>query len=331
MSNILVLGSGAWGCALANLLADNENSVTIYGIDENEINDINNNHLNSKYFNDVKINENIKATNDLISSLNNIDLIVLAIPSFAIKEMVLKIKNRINKNTIIVNVAKGFDEESKKPLANVIKDNLDNEYRGNVVSLLGPTFASEVIIKQYTAITVSGEDIKILKKVQRIFSNGYFRVYITKDYIGAEYCAALKNVIALASGMVEGQGLKNNTKAALITRGLAEIMRFVKYFNGKEKTCFGLAGVGDLMLTCSSTTSRNYSAGYFIGKNNASLFFKENKKTVEGVFACKIAYKIANDNNIYAPIVTSVYNVLFNNSNVKDEIDKLMTNDLKEE
>ena len=108
-------------------------------------------------------------------------------------------------------------------------------------------------------------------------------------------------------------------------------MRFVKYFNGKEKTCFGLAGVGDLMLTCSSTTSRNYSAGYFIGKNNAFLFFKENKKTVEGVFACKIAYKIANDNNIYTPIVTSVYNVLFNNSNVKDEIDRLMTNDLKEE
>lgn len=331
MLNILVLGSGAWGCALANLLADNKNNVTIYGIDENEISDINNNHLNSKYFNDVKLNENIKATNDLDASLSNIDLIVLAIPSFAIKEMILKIKNRINKNTIIVNVAKGFDEESKKPLANVIKDNLDKEYNGNVVSLLGPTFASEVIIKQYTAITVSGEDIKILKKVQSIFSNGYFRVYITKDYIGAEYCAALKNVIALASGMVEGQGLKNNTKAALITRGLAEIMRFVKYFNGKEKTCFGLAGVGDLMLTCSSTTSRNYSAGYFIGKNNASLFFKENKKTVEGVFACKIAYKIANDNNIYAPIVTSVYNVLFNNSNVKDEIDKLMSNDLKEE
>lgn len=331
MLNILVLGSGAWGCALANLLADNKNNITIYGIDENEISDINNNHLNSKYFNDVKLNENIKATNDLDASLSNIDLIVLAIPSFAIKEMVLKIKNRINKNTIIVNVAKGFDEESKKPLANVIKDNLDKEYKGNVVSLLGPTFASEVIIKQYTAITVSGEDIKILKKVQSVFSNGYFRVYITKDYIGAEYCAALKNVIALASGMVEGQGLKNNTKAALITRGLAEIMRFVKYFNGKEKTCFGLAGVGDLMLTCSSTTSRNYSAGYFIGKNNASLFFKENKKTVEGVFACKIAYKIANDNNIYAPIVTSVYNVLFNNSNVKDEIDKLMSNDLKEE
>lgn len=331
MLNVLVLGSGAWGCALANLLADNKNNVTIYGIDENEINDINNNHLNSKYFNDVKINESIKATNDLDASLNNVDLIVLAIPSFAIKEMVLKIKNRINKNTIIVNVAKGFDEKSKKPLANVIKDNLNNEYKGNVVSLLGPTFASEVIIKHYTAITVSGEDIKVLKRVQRIFSNGYFRVYITKDYIGAEYCAALKNVIALASGMVEGLGLKNNTKAALITRGLAEIMRFVKYFNGKEKTCFGLAGVGDLILTCSSSTSRNYSAGYFIGKNNASLFFKENKKTVEGIFACKIAYKIANDNNIYAPIVTSVYNVLFNNSNVKDEIDKLMTNDLKEE
>ena len=331
MLNVLVLGSGAWGCALANLLADNKNNVTIYGIDENEINDINNNHLNSKYFNDVKINENVKATNNFEASFNNIDLIVLAIPSFAIKEMVLKIKNKINKNTIIVNVAKGFDEESKKPLANVIKDNLGDEYKGNVVSLLGPTFASEVIIKQYTAITVSGEDIKILKKVQKIFSNGYFRVYVTKDYIGAEYCAALKNVIALASGMVEGLGLKNNTKAALITRGLAEIMRFVKYFNGKEKTCFGLAGVGDLILTCSSTTSRNYSAGYFIGKNNASLFFKENKKTVEGIFACKIAYKIANDNNIYAPIVTSVYNVLFNNANVKDEIDKLMTNDLKEE
>ena len=329
---ICVLGSGAWGTAIADMLARKGCEVKIYGVCENEIDEINNFGTNARYFGEkFKIASGVEASLNLDYCIKNANAAVFAVPSFAIKETAEKIADKISEKTIIVNVAKGFDGETKEPLSRIIKESLPKNYRGNVVSLLGPSFAEEVAERQYTAITVSGEDESVLKRVQKLFSCGYFRVYVNSDYIGTEYCAALKNVIALACGMADGLGLKNNSRAALITRGLAEIVRFVKFFGGNEKTCYGLAGVGDLMLTCSSTTSRNYTAGYKISSTSAEQFFKENTKTVEGVFACTIAYEIAKENNIYSPIISSVHSVLFENANPRDEIEKLMNGDLKSE
>lgn len=327
-----VLGSGAWGSVIASLLADKGNLVTIYGIEKSQVDEINTRHTNSIFLGEeFHINKSVVATTDFDTAMLEAEIVVFAVPSFAIKEMANKVKSKINKDTLIVNLAKGFDAQNKKTLGQLIRSQLPNELQANVVSLLGPSFAEEVAQKQYTAITASGLDAKFLLLTQQIFANDYFRIYTNDDVVGVEYCSTLKNVIALASGIADGLGFKVNTRSALITRGMAEIMRFVKYFGGKEETCFGLAGIGDLILTCSSKTSRNYSAGYKIGSTSYAEFEKTNTKTVEGIFACEIAYEIAKENNIYAPIITAIYNVIKNQSKPLDEIKKLMTAKLKSE
>ena len=330
MKNICVLGSGAWGTALGNLLASNGNRVRIYGICKEEIAEINSAHTNSRYFKKLKIDESIVASEDIDFAADGADFIVLAVPSFAIAQTARKILDKIKDGAVIVNVAKGFDPITKKPLGKIIREILSQK-NAYVVSLLGPTFAEEVVEKQYSAIVASGEDASACERVQALFSNSYFRVYTSLDVVGAEYSAALKNVIALASGIVEGMGGKVNSRAAVITRGMAEIVRYVTHFGGDEKTCFGLTGVGDLVLTCSSLTSRNFSAGVVIGREGMQYFNENNKKTVEGIFACEIAYEIAKENNIYSPIVTAVYNVIKQKSSPTEEIKKLMTSNLKAE
>ena len=329
---VYVVGSGAWGTVIGSLLADNGHFVTLYGINKEEIEEINNFHTNKKYLGEqFKINNKLKATLNLDSCVCGVDMVVLAVPSFAIKKTAMELSKYVKENTLIVNLAKGFDGDTGKTLGEIIRETLPNFARKNVVSLLGPSFAEEVAEKQYTAITASAESEQSAIIVQQAFSNEYFRVYTNSDTIGAEFCSSLKNVIALASGIADGLGCKVNTRAALITRGMAEIMRFVKYFGGREETCFGLAGIGDLLLTCSSKTSRNYSAGYLIGSTSVENFRVINTKTVEGVYATEIAYKVAKKSNIYAPIIDAVYNVLFNGCDPKKEIKNLMKKHLKKE
>lgn len=323
-NSICVFGSGAWGTAIANVLAENDYEVCIYGVELSEVLDINDNHKNKKYFgNYYSVSENIFATTNFESAVKNKSIFVFAVPSFAISEIINNLIPHITENTIIVNLAKGFDGKSKKTLGQYTRDLLPYRFRKNVVSLLGPSYAVEVAEKQFTAITVSGYEFSVVKEVQKIFTNNYFHLYANNDPIGSEYCAALKNVIALACGISDGLGYKVNTKAALITRGLAEIVRFVTFFGGSEKTCYGLVGVGDLYLTCSSKTSRNYSAGFIIGQTSYREFINSNWKTVEGISACKIAYETASENNIYAPIICAVNNIINNNVDCKIEAEKL--------
>ena len=332
IKNVAVLGSGAWGTVIASMLADANHNVKIYGVISSEIDEINSKHTNQKYLgNNFKVNCSVIASLDFDWCVENADIVVFAVPSFAIKEMAKKLIPFIKENTIIVNLAKGFDKETGKSLGEIIRKTLPIFTRKNVVSLLGPSFAEEVSEKQFTAITASAESEESAKVIQKIFSNEYFRVYTNTDTVGAEYCSSLKNIIALASGIADGLGYKVNTRSALITRGIAEIKRFVTHFGGREETCFGLAGVGDLILTCSSTTSRNYSAGYVIGSTSVENFNATNVKTVEGVYALEIAYEIAKNNGIYAPIITAIYNVIFNGKNPKDEIKNLMSSELKGE
>lgn len=329
--NIVILGAGAWGSAIGNLLADNKHNVTLYAIDNNIINDINNNHKNSKYLNDIVLNENLKATNSIDKLLVNVDILIIAIPSKTIKEVLLTLVDKLPDKVILVNLSKGFDIESSKTLSEMILAILPDCLKNNLVTLVGPSFAIEVALKQITAVSASSYDINKAKFIQQIFSNDYFRVYTNDDVIGTEYCSALKNVVALACGMLEGLGFKDNTRAALITRAMNEIKNFVVFFGGKEKTCLGLSGYGDLILTCTSKTSRNYMAGYEIGKYGYDSFIKNNHKTVEGIIACNIAYNIAKSNNIYAPIIISIHHILFENKNPMDEILKLIRSELKPE
>ncbi len=331
---VTILGSGAWGSALGNVLSDNNHEVLIYGVNEQEVNDINLNHKNSKFFNETLLNDNLKATTSIKDALTLFDpeVILIATPSGALESICSQIKEYSKGNTLIVNVAKGLDGKTFSPLSDTIKNALNGYSYKDVVTLIGPSFALEVANKEFTLISAVSKNLEYAQVVQKMFSNAYFRVYTNDDEIGAQYGACIKNVIAIASGICSGLGFQDNARAALITRGLHEMTKFGVYKGGKKETYLGLTGIGDLFLTCTSFKSRNFSFGYAIGQaNNAEEILNNNSKTVEGVKACAYLYKACLEYKIEMPIVSSVYHVLFEKKSPREEIDLLMKRDLKKE
>ena len=327
----VVIGSGSWGTALAQVLADNKDEVIIYGIDKSEIDDINLNHENSKYFEGVELNPNLKATDD-ITVVKDADIVLLAVPTFAIEGICLQIDPYLKNNIIVVNVSKGFHPETSERMSEVIRRCISKEHLSSVVSLIGPSHAEEVVIRLLTtidAVSLKEEDAQV---IQRTFSNNYLRIYTGDDEIGSELGVAIKNVMAIASGILSGLGYQDNTRAALITRGLQEMIRYGVFFGGKQQTFMGLTGIGDLIVTCTSIHSRNFEAGYQIGKeNDVTNFLKYNKKTVEGVRTAKIVHKVAKKNNIDMPICEEVYQILFEGKEPKTCANDLMLRELKKE
>ena len=328
---ISVLGMGSFGTALSNILANNNHEVILWGLSEDDCYDINNNHCNSKFFKDVKLNESIFATTN-IEYIKDSDMILFAVPSIAIEDVCNTIKPYITKKFIAINVAKGFHPVSHKHLSVVIQETLENTLLESVVSLIGPSHAEEVVAGLITTVNAVGYDNDSCIAVQTTFSNDYFRVYRNNDVIGAEIGVALKNIMALASGILAGLGQGDNAKAALMTRGLNEIVKYGTYFGGKLETYLGLTGLGDLIVTCTSEHSRNYQAGVQIGKANSSKeFLLNNSKTVEGIICTKIVYEVALEHNISMPITTEMYKVLFEGKLPSLCIKELMNRGLKEE
>lgn len=327
----VVIGSGSWGTALAQVLADNKEEVIIYGIEKSEIDDINLNHENSKYFEGVELNPNLKATDD-ITVVKDADIVLLAVPTFAIEGICLQIDPYLKNNIIVVNVSKGFHPETSERMSEVIRRCISKEHLSSVVSLIGPSHAEEVVIRLLTtidAVSLKEEDAQV---IQRTFSNNYLRIYTGDDEIGSELGVAIKNVMAIASGILSGLGYQDNTRAALITRGLQEMIRYGVFFGGKQQTFMGLTGIGDLIVTCTSIHSRNFEAGYQIGKeNDVTNFLKYSKKTVEGVRTAKIVHKVAKENNIDMPICEEVYQILFEGKEPKTCANDLMLRELKKE
>lgn len=327
----VVIGSGSWGTALAQVLADNKEEVIIYGIEKSEIDDINLNRENSKYFEGVELNPNLKATDD-ITVVKDADIVLLAVPTFAIEGICLQIDPYLKNNIIVVNVSKGFHPETSERMSEVIRRCISKEHLSSVVSLIGPSHAEEVVIRLLTtidAVSLKEEDAQV---IQRTFSNNYLRIYTGDDEIGSELGVAIKNVMAIASGILSGLGYQDNTRAALITRGLQEMIRYGVFFGGKQQTFMGLTGIGDLIVTCTSIHSRNFEAGYQIGKeNDVTNFLKYNKKTVEGVRTAKIVHKVAKENNIDMPICEEVYQILFEGKEPKTCANDLMLRELKKE
>lgn len=327
----VVIGSGSWGTALAQVLADNKEEVIIYGIEKSEIDDINLNHENSKYFEGVELNPNLKATDD-ITVVKDADIVLLAVPTFAIEAICLQIDPYLKNNIIVVNVSKGFHPETSERMSEVIRRCISKEHLSSVVSLIGPSHAEEVVIRLLTTIDAVSLKEEDAQAIQRTFSNNYLRIYTGDDEIGSELGVAIKNVMAIASGILSGLGYQDNTRAALITRGLQEMIRYGVFFGGKQQTFMGLTGIGDLIVTCTSIHSRNFEAGYQIGKeNDVTNFLKYNKKTVEGVRTAKIVHKVAKENNIDMPICEEVYQILFEGKEPKTCANDLMLRELKKE
>ncbi len=328
---VCILGSGSWGTALGKVLADNQVDVTIWGINEEEIKDIQERHQNQKYFENVMINPNLKATSD-IRIVEDADIILLAVPTIAIEELCQKTSPLVNKKVVIINVAKGFHPVTHERLSVAITKAMDSSKLSHVVSLIGPSHAEEVIEGLLTTVNAVCEDEGVAEMVQQLFSNDYFRVYRNTDVIGAEIGVALKNVMAIASGILYGLNQGDNARAALMTRGLAEMARYGLAQGGKPETYIGLTGVGDLIVTCTSKHSRNFQAGYQIGKaNSAEKFWEENKKTVEGAMTAKVVYEEAIRQNIDMPITTEVYRVLYEGKSPEIAIRNLMSRELKSE
>ena len=327
---VAVLGSGAWGTALAQTLVDNHVDTIIWGKDEKEVNDINLNHRNDKYF-DTDINPELKATNDL-GCVTGADIILLAIPTIAIEPVLKDALPYIDRKVIIINVAKGFHPVTHERLSVVIKKTMPADKLEAVVSLIGPSHAEEVILRLLTSVNAVSDNEEAAKKVQKLFSNECFRVYTNSDVIGAEVGVALKNVMAIACGILTGIGQGDNARAAVMTRGLKEITRYGVAQGGKAETYLGLDGVGDLIVTCTSRHSRNFQAGYAIGKDDsAERFLKENTKTVEGIQVAKIVHDEAQKQGISMPITDAVYEVLYEGAKPTELIRKLMNRSLKEE
>jgi glycerol-3-phosphate dehydrogenase (NAD(P)+) len=328
---IAIIGSGSWGTALAQVLADNQHEVIIWGRNLDELVDIQVHHMNEKYFPGVSINENIQASTE-ITPLLDAEVFLLAIPSEAIEDVCNTLNENINHPIIVINVSKGFHPTTHQRLSVYIKEKVKPEILREVVSLIGPSHAEEVILRLPTIVNSVCENEEFSKIVQELFSNRYFRVYRNTDVIGAEIGVAVKNIIALASGMIQGLGYGDNARAALITRGLAEITRYGLALGAKPETFLGLTGVGDLIVTCTSVHSRNFQAGLMIGKNDsAKSFWENNTKTVEGVKAAKIIHEEAKLKGIYMPITEEVYKVLYENNIPSISAVNLMQKELKSE
>lgn len=324
-----IIGSGALGTALGKILHDANHEVIIYGIEQGELDNLSRG-INTKYFpNSVKL-PNFNVTNDIKKALENADYIVIAVPSFAVDKILPPTIEYHKENSLLITGSKGFFPNSSLSLHEGIYEKIKNikTIRG-VVSLIGPSHAEEMVLEMPTTIAAVDKNKKLCQEVQKLFFNDYFRVYVQTDVKGAEVGASYKNVLAIAAGISQGLGYGINTLAALLTRGMAEMIRFNKLMKGKEKTLVGLTGFGDIIVTATSDLSRNFTLGKNIAKNGIKAL--NTKVTVEGVAALKNIYKISKNKNIELPIVNFLYSVLFKNNDPKNFIKDLWNRDLTSE
>ena len=329
MAKTGIIGSGSWGCALACVLERNGHQVSVWSIDEREISMLKEMHEYKDKLPGVKLPEGITFTCDLEEASAGMDLIVLAVPSVYTRSTARKMAPFIRQNQIVVSVAKGIEEESLMILTDIIEEEIP---AADAAVLCGPSHAEEVGIGLPTTLVAGAKSKKTAEYIQSVFMNEVFRVYTSPDMIGMELGGALKNVIALAAGMADGLGFGDNTKAALITRGIAEISRLAVKMGANAETINGLTGIGDLIVTCASKHSRNRKAGMLMGQGyTMQQAMDEVHMVVEGVYSAKAALALAEKNQVSMPIIEQVNQVLFADKSAKEAVADLMLRDKKPE
>ncbi len=332
---IAVLGAGSWGSILAGVLDENKNEVWLWTNKESQAKELNENHTNEHYIPGHKYSETIKATTNLKEAVDGASAVLFVVPTKVIRlvaQQLVEVLKELGQKPLIIHASKGLELGSHKRISEVIEEEIPSEYRKDVVVLSGPSHAEEVARKDITLITAACENLDLAKKVQSLFMNDYLRIYTNKDVIGVETGAAFKNVIAIGAGALHGLGYGDDAKAALMTRGLAEISRLGVAFGADPLTFIGLSGVGDLIVTCTSVHSRNWRAGNQLGKGKAlDEVIQDMGMVIEGINTCKAAYELAQQKNIEMPITEAIYNVLYNGKDIKDEISLLMQREGKEE
>ena len=322
-----IIGAGSWGIALAALLDKNGHEVTVWSIIPEEIEMLKTEHEHKTKLPGVVLNDKIRFTTDLENTVKENELLILAVPSPFIRSTARSMKEFVKDGQIIVNVSKGIEENTLMRLSEVIKQEIP---LAKVAVMCGPTHAEEVGRMMPTAIVVGSEDVAVSELVQNVFMNETFRVYKSNDMLGMEIGAALKNVVALAAGIADGLGYGDNTKAGLITRGIAEITRLGIKMGGKAETFSGLTGIGDLIVTCASMHSRNRRAGILIGQGKTMKeAMDEVKMTVEGVYSAKAAMGLAARYDVELPIIEEVNKILFEDKPAAEAVGDLMLRDKK--
>ncbi len=327
---VAVLGAGGWGTTLAILLYYNGHDVTLWEYKKSYAKELNKHRINHLYLPDIHIPNEIKISNDLEDSCNNKNLIILAIPSQHIREVIKKLEYSIIKNSIFVSVAKGIENKSLLTVSQVINDLFPRINSSQLSVLSGPSHAEEVARRIPTAVVAASMDIETSKTVQLAFMNSYFRVYSSSDLIGVELGGAFKNVIAIGAGIIDGAGFGDNTKAAIMTRGVAEISRLGLSMGAKPETFAGLSGMGDLIVTCMSKHSRNRYVGEQIGRGmKLKDVLKKMTMVAEGVDTTRSVVALSKKMKVETPIADEVYKILFEDKDPVKATNDLMSRNMK--
>jgi glycerol-3-phosphate dehydrogenase (NAD(P)+) len=327
--NISVIGAGGWGTTLSIILNERHNRVILFEYFKNYAEVLNKKRENIKFLKGIKIPDDILITNNLREAINESEVIVLAVPSHFMRSILLKIRKYNCNNKLFISVTKGIEQKTLLTMSQIIKEIIKTEI---IAVLSGPSIATEVARKVPTTVVVASKYMNIAEKVQNIFFTNYFRVYTSQDVTGVELGGALKNVIAIAAGILDGLKIGDNTKAGLITRGIAEIKRLGVKMGAKEETFSGLSGLGDLVVTCFSKYSRNRTVGEELGKGRKIQEILKNMEMVaEGVKTTLSAYNLSKKYKVEMPITTEIYNVIYKNKSIYESLADLMSRSPKSE
>jgi len=324
-----VIGAGAWGSALANVLGANGHAVELWAREPDVVDSVNGSRENRRFLPGVAVNAAVHATGSISDALGDADVVIYVAPSHALREVAASGAGCVHRDAVLVVASKGIERGTLSIMSDVVADTVPSR---PVVALSGPSFAAEVANGQPTAVVAASKDLESASRVQRALSSDVFRVYTHDDVVGVELGGALKNVMAVATGIAEGLGLGFNSRAALITRGLAEMTRLGIALGAKQSTFAGLAGLGDLVLTCTGALSRNRALGMELGKGSTLAQALEGKDTVaEGVLNTISARALAEREGVDMPIVLAVHRILFEAQPARRAISELMKRELRAE
>jgi len=330
--NIGVIGAGAWGTALANLLADQGHEVALWAFEKEVCSDILESRENKVFLPGIRLCKSLAPSNDLNNVAAAKDMLLLAVPSHIFRSVAVRLVHHPDEKTIIVSATKGIENETHLTMSGILQQLLPPRLHGQIAVLSGPSFAKEVAKKIPTAVTVAAHVPAVAEQVQATFAAPYFRVYTSYDVLGAELGGALKNVMAIAAGISDGLGLGYNTRAALITRGVTEIQRLATRLGANAQTFMGLAGIGDLVLTCTGKLSRNWMVGQRLGQGmKLEAILSQTRTVAEGVRTTKSVYNLSRKIGVEMPIAEQIYRILYEDLEPKEALRMLMNRDLRQE
>lgn len=332
VARIGVIGAGSWGTAIANLLGNKGFKVDLWVFEKEVKEQIEEFRENRIFLPGISLSSNIFPSNDIANAVTGKDLVVIVVPSHVMRDTAIRISGVISMDTSVVSASKGIENNTYLTMTGVLKECLPVIPEGNFAALSGPSFSGEVARNVPTAVTAASKNHEIAAFIQHIFATPFFRVYTNDDVTGVELGGAVKNVIAIAAGIIDGLGLGLNTRAALITRGLTEIRRLGLALGAKPRTFTGLAGVGDLLLTCTGNLSRNHTVGKKIGEGmKPGEILSEMRMVAEGVKTAESVYNLSRKLGVEMPISQEIYHILYEDVPPKEAVHRLMTRDLKQE